>query len=155
MDLLVQDPVLLVLASLPGTRTGRQQRELSLKTETDRIGELDPPSQKKTPWDGIMDPMVVVDHPVNGEVVEEEAEMENPAQEMVVMEVELDGDHPLQTSPLKAAVGDKILMGLSNHPEDLSGRMTALPWDGRICPFPILVPEDPPDQAAACHQAQG
>lgn len=87
--------------------------------------------------------------------------MVNPALEMVVMEVELDGDHPLQTNPLKAAAGDRILMDLSNLLEDLSGRMTALPWvgdlmmDGRTCPFPILEPEDPPDQAAACHQAQG
>ena len=78
--------------------------------------------------------MVVVDPPVNGVVVVEVVEEEvNPAPlEMVEIMVELDGDHPLQTSPLKAAVGDKILMDLSNHQEDLSGRMTALPWVGDL-----------------------
>lgn len=133
MDLLVQGPVLWVLASLPGTRTGRQLRELSLKTETGRIGELDPPSQKKTPWDGIMDPVVVVvAPPVNGEVEMVEEEVEIPAQEMVAMEVELDGALLLLTNPLKAAAGDKILMDLSNLLGDLSGRMTALPWVGDL-----------------------
>jgi len=86
---------------------------------------------------------------------------ENLAPETVEMVV-LDGDRPQQTNPLKAAAaGDRIRMDHSSHQEDLNGRMTVPLWagdltmDGRTCPYPILEPEDPQAQAAACHQDQG
>lgn len=162
MDLSVQDLVLSVQASQLGIKTDRMLRELSLKTETGRIGE-DLPNQKKMPWGGIME-----DPQANG-VVEVEVEMEmamvNPAQEMVAMveqaqemvaTVEQDGDPLLPANHLKEAVGEETHMGLSSHLEDLNGKMTVLPWAGRICPFLILEPGDHQEvQAAACHQAQG
>lgn len=119
-----------VPASLPGTRTGRIQRELSLKTERDRIGQLDPLSLKKTLWAGIME-VELEEPPASGVVVQVEVVSSAPV--MVVVQA---GDHLQLTSPHKVAAavaGVRTLMvGHSKHQELLSGRMIVQPWAGGL-----------------------
>lgn len=172
---LVMDLVLWVLIiSLDGIRIDRMLKEPSLKTETDKIGELGLLSQKRRPWAGIME--LQEDPPISGVV---QVVLVNHALEMVVMVQ--DGDHPQLTNLHKGAAGARALTGGHNkHQEHPSGKMIVLLWvgdlmmvqafgvrrdlkedlvdllaDGRTCPYLILGLEDPLDQVGGCHQDLG
>lgn len=171
---LVMDPVLWVLiTNLAGTRIGRMLKEPSLKTETDRTGELGLQSQKRRPWAGIME--LLEDPPVSGVA---QVVLVNHALVMVMVQ---DGDHLQLTNLHKAAAGDRALMGGHNkHQEHLSGKMTVLLWvgdlmmvqafgvrrdhkedlvdhpvDGKTCPYQTLGLEDLLGQGEECHQDLG